>query len=168
MAHYFHIFSIFSLLILNPISSGNGKTPAEIISAINSDCLINIDSEFDYFQISTACQKIKKQANVLIRINPNIDPLVHEYNTTGSGKSCKFGVLQPDIIKMAKLISENENLVLKGIHCHLGSTIDKLEPIRKCATRLKKIIEGKSEKGNICASILRQNLCIFTPKFYFF
>lgn len=125
----------------NIVFNGNGKTSVEIRNAISSDCLINVDSQFDFDQISDACQDVGKKANVLIRINPNIDPCVHEYNTTASGKACKFGVIQSDIELIAQQISLNKHLNLRGIHCHLGSTIDKLDPIKTCAARLKQILQ---------------------------
>ena len=38
---------------------------------------------------------------------------------------------------------------LHGIHCHLGSTISKLEPIRDCVTRLKFILKSIQSLINV-------------------
>jgi len=112
------------------IFNGNGKVDSEVKTAIERGHIINVDSWFDYKRISTTSRALNRKCQVLIRINPNIDPKVHQYNTTASGKACKFGVIQEDICGLAQKISEDENLSLLGIHCHLGSTINNLEPIR--------------------------------------
>ena len=43
---------------------------------------------------------------------------------------------------------------LHGIHCHLGSTISKLEPIRDCVTRLKLILESIRPLINISNPVI--------------
>jgi diaminopimelate decarboxylase len=35
--------------------------------AVKHECIINVDSEFDFDQIKTACKSAKKRAKVLIR-----------------------------------------------------------------------------------------------------
>lgn len=54
-------------------------------------CLINIDSEFDFHNIKAASEKVGKTARVLLRINPDVDPQVHPYVSTGMAGS-KFGI----------------------------------------------------------------------------
>ena len=95
------------------VYNGNGKTSGEIIKAIASDCLINIDSQFDFEQICAACQRVGRQGRVLIRINPDIDPNVHEYNTTAAGAKCKFGVLANHVVDMARQVAQSEEKVRK-------------------------------------------------------
>ena len=53
--------------------------------------LINVDSEFDLHNIRAAAQKLQKSVKVLIRINPDVDPQVHKYVSTGLASS-KFGI----------------------------------------------------------------------------
>lgn len=53
--------------------------------------LINIDSEFDLEHIITAAQQVGKKARAILRINPDIDPKVHPYVSTGLASS-KFGI----------------------------------------------------------------------------
>jgi diaminopimelate decarboxylase len=73
------------------IFNGNGKLPAELEYAVEQGCLINIDSEFDFFNIKAATEKVGKPARVLLRINPDVDPQVHAYVSTGLAGS-KFGI----------------------------------------------------------------------------
>lgn len=73
------------------IFNGNGKLPAELKFAVEQGVLINCDSEFDLENIAAAAAAAGKPARVLIRINPDIDPQVHAYVSTGLANS-KFGI----------------------------------------------------------------------------
>ena len=53
--------------------------------------LINVDSEFDLENIVAAARALDRPARVLIRINPDVDPQVHSYVSTGLANS-KFGI----------------------------------------------------------------------------
>jgi diaminopimelate decarboxylase len=73
------------------VYNGNGKTIPELCLAIQNNVLINIDSEFDLQHIITASGIQRKRARTLLRINPDIDPQVHQYVSTGLASS-KFGI----------------------------------------------------------------------------
>ena len=73
------------------IFNGNGKLPAELRLAIEKGSLINVDSEFDLENIAEAAKAVDKAARILIRINPDVDPQVHAYVSTGLANS-KFGI----------------------------------------------------------------------------
>jgi len=73
------------------IFNGNGKLPAELRLAIEKGALINVDSEFDLENIAAAAKAVDRTARVLIRINPDVDPQVHAYVSTGLANS-KFGI----------------------------------------------------------------------------
>ncbi len=65
--------------------------PWELELAVKHRVMINVDSEFDLQNISDAAHKVGTAARVLIRINPDIDPEVHPYVSTGLAGS-KFGI----------------------------------------------------------------------------
>jgi diaminopimelate decarboxylase len=73
------------------IFNGNGKLPAELELAVESGVLVNVDSEFDFQNIAAAARKVGKPVRVLLRINPDVDPQVHAYVSTGLASS-KFGI----------------------------------------------------------------------------
>lgn len=114
------------------IFNGNGKTPAELEFAVEYGCLINIDSEFDLEHIVSAANKLGKKANVLIRINPDVDPQVHPYISTGLASS-KFGIRNSHLQWFLDRIREEGMLILAGVHCHLGSTIKKVDIFKDAA-----------------------------------
>lgn len=73
------------------IFNGNGKLPSELELAAQHGVLVNVDSEFDYENIAAAARKVGKPVKVLLRINPDVDPQVHPYVSTGLASS-KFGI----------------------------------------------------------------------------
>ena len=107
------------------ILNGNGKTLDELILAVEHEVLINIDSEFDLRHIQQTAKKLDIPANVLIRINPDVDPEVHPYVSTGM-KNSKFGIRNERINWFLNEIRKDKLLNLVGVHCHLGSTIKKV------------------------------------------
>ena len=104
------------------ILNGNGKTLAELSLAIEHGVLINIDSEFDLAHIQQTTKHLNKPADVLIRINPDVDPGVHPYVSTGM-KNSKFGIRNERLNWFLNEIRKDSLLNLVGVHCHLGSTI---------------------------------------------
>eukprot|EP00177_Eucheuma_denticulatum_P003082 GFKZ01005561.1.p2 GENE.GFKZ01005561.1~~GFKZ01005561.1.p2 ORF type:complete len:521 (-),score=74.54 GFKZ01005561.1:3100-4527(-) len=114
------------------VFNGNGKTPAELELAVQCGCLVNIDSEFDLEHIAYAAKKVGKRANVLIRINPDVDPQVHPYVSTGLASS-KFGIRNSHLQWFLDRIKEEDVLELVGVHCHLGSTIKKVDIFKDAA-----------------------------------
>ena len=112
------------------IFNGNGKTISELTLAIEHGTLINIDSEFDLTHIQQVTKKMGKTANVLLRINPDMDPDVHPYVSTGLQNS-KFGLSSKQIPAILTRLKSSFHLNLVGLHCHLGSTISKLDVFRQ-------------------------------------
>ena len=58
------------------ILNGNGKLPWELQAAIEAGVLVNVDSEFDFANIAAAAAAAGKPANLLLRINPDVNPKV--------------------------------------------------------------------------------------------
>jgi len=58
---------------------------------VDREVLVNCDSEFDLDNIAAAARAVGKPARVMIRINPDVDPQVHPYISTGLASS-KFGI----------------------------------------------------------------------------
>ena len=58
------------------IFNGNGKLLDDLVLAAQEGVFINVDSEFDLENIITAARIAGKRVNVLLRINPDVDPQV--------------------------------------------------------------------------------------------
>lgn len=59
------------------IFNGNGKILDDLVLAAKEDVFVNIDSEFDLENIVAAPRIAWKRVNVLLRINPDVDPQVY-------------------------------------------------------------------------------------------
>ena len=128
------------------ILNGNGKTLRELEYAINMDVLINIDSEFDVKHLNQVSQSIGKSVNVLLRINPDIDPAVHPYISTGLQGS-KFGIQPQQIEQFLQSIDATPLLNLVGIHSHLGSTIENADVFRQMSVVMAAYFEMMRKRG---------------------
>jgi len=77
---------------------------------------------------------------VLIRVNPDIDPEVHPYISTGL-RSSKFGIGVGQCIPMIQEISKNKTIQLLGVHCHLGSNIHNIDVYQQTMKTLVELFE---------------------------
>ena len=128
------------------VLNGNGKTIAELILAAEHGVMINIDSEFDLEHVQAAAREVGKVAEVLIRINPDVDPEVHAYVSTGI-KNSKFGIRNERLPWFLDQIKAEPLLNLVGVHCHLGSTIKKVRIFRDATILMMEFIEKIRDEG---------------------
>ncbi|GMH43919.1 hypothetical protein BSKO_11853 [Bryopsis sp. KO-2023] len=128
------------------IFNGNGKLPEELELAVEHGVLVNIDSEFDFHNISEAAKKVGKPVRVLLRINPDVDPQVHQYVSTGLASS-KFGIRNSHLDWFLEQIAKDDMVDLVGVHSHLGSTITKVNIFRDAAEIMCSFIEKIRKEG---------------------
>ena len=128
------------------VLNGNGKTIAELILAVEHGVMINIDSEFDLEHVREAAKEVGKAADVLIRINPDVDPQVHAYVSTGI-KNSKFGIRNERLHWFLDQIHAEPLLNLVGVHCHLGSTIKQVRIFRDATILMMEFIEKIRDAG---------------------
>ncbi|KAL3538990.1 hypothetical protein ACH5RR_002356 [Cinchona calisaya] len=123
------------------IFNGNGKLLEDLVLAAQEGVFVNIDSEFDLENIVTAARLAGKKVNVLLRINPDVDPQVHPYVATGN-KNSKFGIRNEKLQWFLDAVKAHPNeLKLVGAHCHLGSTITKVDIFRDAAVLMVDYID---------------------------
>ncbi|MGJ0309210.1 diaminopimelate decarboxylase [Aliarcobacter cryaerophilus] len=112
------------------IFSGVGKSDDEIKEALNLDILlINVESAEELNRVETISKELNKIARISIRVNPNIDPKTHPYISTGLHEN-KFGVDIDTAKRMYIQCKNSESLEPTGIHCHIGSQLTQLQPIK--------------------------------------
>ncbi|XP_031478321.1 diaminopimelate decarboxylase 1, chloroplastic-like [Nymphaea colorata] len=129
------------------IFNGNGKTLEDLVLAAEAGVFINVDSEFDLENIVTAARIVGKNIPVLLRINPDVDPQVHPYVATGN-KNSKFGIRNEKLQWFLDAVKSHPNeLKLVGAHCHLGSTITKVDIFRDAAVLMVNYIDQIREQG---------------------
>jgi len=113
------------------IFSGVGKIDDEIREALKLDILmINVESEAELGRVEMIAQELKLEARISIRVNPDVDPKTHAYISTGLHEN-KFGVDINTAKRMYIKAKKSKNLDPIGIHCHIGSQLTELEPIKE-------------------------------------
>ncbi|RXJ54479.1 diaminopimelate decarboxylase [Candidatus Marinarcus aquaticus] len=113
------------------IFSGVGKTDDEIRQALEFGILmINVESAAELDRVEVIAKELGKVARISIRINPNIDPKTHPYISTGLHEN-KFGVDIDTAKRMYIQCKNSDNLEPTGIHCHIGSQLTQLQPIKE-------------------------------------
>jgi diaminopimelate decarboxylase len=113
------------------IFSGVGKIDSEIKEALELGILmINTESEAELNRVEMIAKELNVTARISVRVNPNIDPKTHPYISTGLHEN-KFGVDIDTAKRMYIKCKNSENLDAIGIHCHIGSQLTELEPIKE-------------------------------------
>ncbi|KAH7835877.1 hypothetical protein Vadar_030770 [Vaccinium darrowii] len=108
------------------IFDGNGKLE-DLVLAAQEGVFVSIESESDLGNIVSAARRAGKKANVLLRINPNVDPQVLAYAAAGD-KNSNFGIINEKLQWFLDAVKVHPNeLKLVGAHCHLGSSITKVD-----------------------------------------
>lgn len=126
--------------------NGNNKTEEELDFAIkNGIGRISVDNFAEVDLISKVAGRYDKNVDVLLRITPGIECHTHEYIKTGQLDS-KFGfdLSQVDDV-ITKIITEHNNIKIRGLHAHIGSQIfepkcfhDEIEVLIKEISRVDK------------------------------
>lgn len=129
------------------VFAGVGKTDEEIADAIKYGILLfNVESVPELEAIDRVAKKLKKKANVSLRVNPNVDPRTHRYIATGK-KESKFGM---DLRTAQQLFKDRKrfaNLNMNAIHVHIGSQIVSGEPFVEAFKKVLRFIDDIEKLG---------------------
>jgi len=124
------------------IFSGVGKTDSEIKDALEFDILmINVESEAELNRVELMAKELNKEARISIRVNPNVDPKTHPYISTGLHEN-KFGVDINTAKRMYIKAKNSEFLDPIGIHCHIGSQLTQLAPIKEAVNIVADLVRN--------------------------
>ncbi|KAK4405278.1 Diaminopimelate decarboxylase 1, chloroplastic [Sesamum angolense] len=129
------------------VFNGYGKILKDLVLAAEAGVFVNIDSEFDLENIVAAARIAGKKVNALLSISPDIDPQVHPYVAAGF-KNSKFGIRNEKLQWFLDAVKTYpEELKLVGVHCHLGSTITKVDIFRDAAALMVNYIDQIRDQG---------------------
>lgn len=109
---------------------GNSKTDAELRMALEYGVgRIVVDNLYELKRLSEMATALGKQANIYLRITPGIDAHTHDFILTGKIDS-KFGFTleNGDAMEAVQQALQADGIVLKGLHCHIGSQIFDSDP----------------------------------------
>ncbi len=129
------------------VFSGVGKSDEEIINAIQEGILMfNVESQNELEVINTLAKKLKRTANIALRINPGVDPNTHSYIATGKSIS-KFGIGLNRAVEIYRNTEQYKNLKFIGIDAHIGSQITLLTPFVETLKKMLDVINKIKNKN---------------------
>lgn len=123
------------------VYAGVGKTGGEIEDALAYGILLfNVESAPELDAINRVAKRLKKIANISLRVNPGIDPKTHDHIATGKAES-KFGM---DLETAAGIFHKRAHypaLSICGVHVHIGSQIVTGHPFVEAFWKVLKFID---------------------------
>jgi diaminopimelate decarboxylase len=129
------------------VYSGVGKSFKEIRRALKTGILMfNIESSQELGEISRLATRLKVQAPVALRINPDIDPQTHPYISTGLKKN-KFGINLDRALLDYERARQLPHVEVVGVACHIGSQITELSPFLEAVQRLRELVQELTRRG---------------------
>lgn len=129
---------------------GNNKTDEELSYAL--DCGVGhiiVDNISELIRLEKIAKAKNVTAKIMFRIKPGIDAHTHDFVKTGQIDS-KFGFALEtgEAFEAVKQAISCENVVLRGLHCHIGSQIFDIDPFEEAAkVMLSFIAKIKNELG---------------------
>lgn len=132
--------------------AGVGKTDEEIACALNVGNGVgvgwfNVESRQELTTIAAIARRLGIRAKVAIRVNPDVDPCTHEYTTTGT-RETKFGIDIQEARKVFGEFREHESVDLGGVHVHIGSPVNRIQPYVQSVARVLRLIETLRADGH--------------------
>jgi len=129
------------------VFAGVGKTDEEIqIGLKHNIACFNVESAQEVQVLNKLAKRMKREANVAIRVNPNISAETHEYITTGTHEN-KFGISCEHLMGVVRLIEDSSYLKLTGLHFHIGSQILNMDNFKDLALKVNLILSELYDEG---------------------
>jgi len=135
------------------VFSGVGKKSSEIAFALEHGIYcFNVESAAELTRINQVAEKLGKIAPISLRVNPDVDAGTHPYISTGL-KENKFGISIEDAEQLYLNANNLENVVIKGIDCHIGSQLTELTPFLDALDRVLVLVDKLAEQKIILSHI---------------
>ncbi len=129
------------------VFSGVGKTETEIQMALDANILMfNVESEPELLLLSRMASTSNTSVPISLRVNPDIDAKTHPKISTGL-KEHKFGIPLESAMDIYQNAAQMENVEIRGISSHIGSSLPDSQPILDALERLLKLRDQLSQKG---------------------
>jgi diaminopimelate decarboxylase len=129
------------------VFSGVGKTAAEIEAALVAGIgYLNVESTSELDVVIAETRRTARQANLGIRVNPDVATQTHPYTKTGD-RTAKFGVPFDDVVNLARRIAAEPNLRLRGLAMHVGSQLTDVSPYHRGTVKLLELVAAIRASG---------------------
>lgn len=129
------------------VFAGVGKTDQEIRFALDRGVgWFNVESEAELTNIGAIASSLGTTARCALRVNPDVDPHTHVYTTTGK-RETKFGVDLDRARRVFRDFTDAKGIRLAGIHLHIGSPVNTIEPYVQSITKGLALIDDLRRAG---------------------
>ncbi|PYE51687.1 diaminopimelate decarboxylase [Paenibacillus barcinonensis] len=135
---------------------GNNKTLEEIEMALDAEIGCFVVDNFNELHLLQAVAADKnRKVNILLRVTPGVEAHTHEYISTGQTDS-KFGfdIGNGTAFEAIELASNQPNLVLLGVHSHIGSQIFEVEGFQMAVQRVAEFAASVYERLNVAFKVV--------------
>jgi len=135
---------------------GNNKTLEEIEMALDAEIGCFVVDNFNELHLLQAVAADKnRKVNILLRVTPGVEAHTHEYISTGQTDS-KFGfdIGNGTAFEAIELASKQSNLVLLGVHSHIGSQIFEVEGFQMAVQRVAEFAADVYERLNVVFKVV--------------
>lgn len=125
---------------------GNNKSVKELSNAIAFGARIVVDNIHELALAGQLAKKCERPARILFRIIPGIQPVTHDHIITGHYDS-KFGIpleQLDEVLDLAAGLAPSIEVV--GIHAHIGSQAQELDPYLQNVSVLAKTAARMQER----------------------
>jgi len=130
------------------VFSGVGKTAAEINLALRSNILaFNVESGSELQLLAECGRKLRKKAQIALRVNPDVSAETHPYISTGLHEH-KFGIPIRQARELYRQAAQEKWLKTASVSVHIGSQIRDLKPFREAMERVAELVRELRGEGH--------------------
>ena len=130
------------------VFSGVGKTAEELSLALKAGILLfNVESESELESLAQCAARLRKTANIALRVNPDVPAETHPYISTGL-REHKFGVPIEEARSLYTKAAACKYLAVRGISMHIGSQINMILPFGLAVERAADLIRQLEADGH--------------------
>lgn len=130
------------------VFSGVGKTREEMNAALKAGILLfNVESESELWVLAECAARLRTQAPLALRVNPDVAAETHPYISTGLHKH-KFGVPIRNARALYAQASGAKSLRVAGVSVHIGSQITDVAPFGEALARVAELVRDLRADGH--------------------
>ena len=130
------------------VFSGVGKTVDELNLTLRAGILLfNVESESELQLLAECAGKLRKTAQVALRVNPDVSAKTHPYISTGL-REHKFGVPIEQAPELYKKAAAQRYLKVAGVSLHIGSQINYILPFGVAVERANELVQQLAADGH--------------------
>lgn len=129
------------------VFAGVGKRRDELETAVQAGILsFNVEVDRELELLSEVASAHGVQANIALRVNPDVETDTHEYIQTGRHVN-KFGIPMEEARALYGRAANLPAINVRGVSIHIGSQLLDLAPFAAALTRVRALVQDLAEDG---------------------